>query len=202
MGVPVLAVPGNCDVAQDDRSLTAFEDIAGDPVRIGPAVFELEPGLAIELVHLEAADGKRLRGVRARATDRPLHDARVLLTHYPVLDLEAELLAAGFRHSGNLVNRSELEADLRALEQPVVVIHGHLHIHDAQISGNLLHLSCAALIEPPHHVSVVEIRAGSDGFTIERWAHSVRVDAVERLPVFAPEQGCWRWADGAWSECG
>ncbi len=116
-----------------------------------------------------------------------------------MLDFESELTQAGFKHSGNLTNRAEIESDLRASGTPTVVIHGHLHIHDARISGSLLHLSCAALIEPPHHVSVVEVNAGEGEMMVERWAHSVRAFDVQQLPVFAAEDGCWSWADDGWS---
>ncbi len=123
----------------------------------------------------------------------------MVLTHYPVLDFEAEFAQAGFKHSGNLTNRAEIEVDLRASGAPTIVIHGHLHVHDARISRSLLHLSCAALIEPPHHASVIEIATGEDGIVVERWAHSLQTFAVEHLPVFAPEHGRWVWADGTWS---
>ena len=199
LGVAVAAVPGNCDVDPIDRSLSGFEAIVGDRVFTGPGLFGFGADWMLELVHLEAAGPKQLRGVRHAEAGVSQHGARVVLTHYPVLDLEPELLAAGFRHSGNLANRAEIEADLRALEMPVVVIHGHLHIHDARSSGNLLHLSCGALIEPPHHVSVIDVCTGEGSITVERRAHSVRAFEVERLPAFAPDRQRWVWADGTWS---
>jgi len=116
-----------------------------------------------------------------------------------MLDFEPDLAKAGFKHSGNLTNRAEIEAALRESGAPTVVIHGHLHMHEARISRSLLHLSCAALIEPPHHVSVIDITTGADSIVVERRAHSVHPFAVERLPVFAPEYGYWVWTSGAWS---
>ena len=121
------------------------------------------------------------------------------MTHYPVLDFEPDLAAAGFKHSGNLTNRAEIEASLRQSGAPTVVIHGHLHIHEARISGPLLHLSCAALIEPPHQVSVIEISGTPDHREVARWSQSVRAFDVERLPVFAPDNGRWIWRGDAWN---
>jgi predicted phosphodiesterase len=198
LGVAVAAVPGNCDVDPKDRSLSGFEAIVGDRVFTGPGLFGFGADWMLELLQLEAAGPKQLRGVRHVEAGVSQYGARVVLTHYPVLDLEPELLAAGFRHSGNLANRAEIEADLRALEMPVVVIHGHLHIHDARSSGNLLHLSCGALIEPPHHVSTIEIATDDDGITIERRAHVVREDPTDRLPVFAPSHQRWAWSGSSW----
>jgi predicted phosphodiesterase len=196
-GVPVLAVPGNCDVDPVDLALTSFASIAGDRVQSGPDRIDLGPGYSVELVHL-GDDRAGLRGVRPPETTVPPGAIHVMLTHYPVLDLAPHLHIAGFRHSANLTNREEIEAELRAMGQPVVVIHGHLHIHDARISGPLLHLSCGALIEPPHHVSVVDIAPADAGITVSWRTHSVRDDAVERLPVFAASHLRWEWTDRSW----
>jgi predicted phosphodiesterase len=198
LGVPVVAVPGNCDVDSTDRSLSAFAAISGDLVLIGPDHLRHAPEWTLELVHLEAAGEKRLRGVRSSETGAR-HETRVVLTHYPVLELESELIAAGFRHSGDLTNRVEIEQDLRALGMPVVVIHGHLHIHDARISGNLLHLSCGALIEPPHYVAVVELTTSNDQIAVERWSQSIRPYDTDRLPLFAPDHARWVWCGVSWS---
>lgn len=196
LGVPVLAVPGNCDVDPANRSVTAFEQIAGSGLTIAPALVSSDR-FTIELVGLQGEMGsKRLSGLWANTSPS---SAQIVLTHYPVLDFESELVQAGFKHSGNLTNRAEIEADLRASGAPAVVIHGHLHMHDARMSGSLLHLSCAALIEPPHHVSVIEVTAGEAGIAVERWAYSVQAFEVERLPVFAPDRQRWVWTDGSWS---
>jgi hypothetical protein len=159
------------------------------------------PGRVLELVHLASQpDSDLLVGVQSPNTASVPHNVRIVLSHYPVLDLETELVAAGFRYSGNLANRAEIERDLRALEMPVVVIHGHLHVHDARISGNLLQLSCGALIEPPHLVSLIELVFDGDRVEVSRSTHSVRDDHVERLPVFAPLDQHWTWSpDLGWS---
>ncbi|MCA9858193.1 MAG: metallophosphoesterase [Thermomicrobiales bacterium] len=198
LGVPVFAVPGNCDVDPVDRSLTAFDTIQREEIVTGPDLVPAGPNQILELVHLAAADERRLRGVRRPEAGVPSHAVRVVLTHYPVLELESDLLAAGFRHSGDLTNRVQIEADLHALDVPVVVVHGHLHVHDARISGNLLHLSCGPLIEPPHLVSVIELDSTDGHIMVQRRAHSVRTDDVERLPVFAPFDQRWTWSGGSW----
>lgn len=200
LGVPVLAVPGNCDVDLEERTLTAFTQLAAAGLTIAPA--QLAGG--IELVGLVGdAGSKRLAGTRAFPT-ADWRDAHIVFSHYPVLELEPDLIRAGFRHSGNLTNRAEIESALRGENRPTVVIHGHLHVHDARISGSLLHLSCAALVEPPHHVAVIEITMEPDSvdperFVVERRAHAVRSDAVDRLPVFAPLHQRWEWHGGQWT---
>lgn len=199
LGVPVLAVPGNCDVGWDDRSLTAFHAIEGDRLSTELGLVDLGSGRALELVGLAAgSESKRLRGVRNADAGFPAHDLRIVLSHYPVLDLEPELTSAGFRHPGNLTNRADFEQALRKLGSAVIVVHGHLHIHDAQSSGPLLHLSCGPLIEAPHLVYVIDLDI-DDEYVGVRWrAHSVRQDGIDRLPVFAPLDQSWAWSGAAW----
>ena len=200
LGVPVLAAPGNCDVDPVDRSLTAFEQLRGDRFTISPELLPLLSGSVVELVHLAGRrHSKRLRGV-APSPDMTADDLHLVLMHYPVLDLEPELTAAGFRHSGNLTNRADFEQDLRELGSPAVVVLGHLHIHDARSSGPLLHLSCGPLIEAPHLVYAIELDIGDEYIGVRRRAHSVRQDAIEHLPVFAPFDQRWVWSGDGWME--
>lgn len=199
LGKPVLAAPGNCDVDPGDRSISAFQGIAGPGLTVAPAVLPMEAGCAIDLIGVAAEpESKRLRGSLIAERPDAFELLRIVFTHYPILDLEGDLADSGFRHSGNLTNRAEIEFNLRKSGTPSLIIHGHLHIHDARISGSLLHLSCAALIEPPHHVSTIEVALKAERIVVERRAHAVRTDDVERLPVFAPDHGRWAWTEHSW----
>jgi predicted phosphodiesterase len=199
LGVPVLALPGNCDVDPVDRSTSAFQQIGGSNLTVAPALRPTGAGCAIELIgvagepHTEA-----LRGVRVAEQPDALERVRIVFTHYPVLDVRPELSTAGYKHSGNLIDRAELEVSLRKSGTPAVVIHGHLHVHDARVSESLLHLSCAALVEPPHHVSTIEIAIDDDRLEVERQVQVVREDPVERVPVFAPSRQRWTWNGCSW----
>jgi predicted phosphodiesterase len=198
-GVPVLAVPGNCDVDLDDRSTSAFQEIAGPNLTVAPALLPMETGCAIELIGVAGEpDTKALRGLRVAEQPDELEHLRIVFTHYPMLDLQPDLAEAGYKHSGNLIDRAQIESSLRESGTPTVVIHGHVHVHDARISGSLLHLSCAALIEPPHHVSTIEVVIDDERITVERLVHVVREDPVERLPVFSPDHQRWAWTGRTW----
>lgn len=199
LGKPVLAVPGNCDVDPDDRSTSAFQRIGSPGLTVAPAFLPMEDGCSIELIGVAGEpQTKALRGIRVAEMPGASERVRIVFTHYPILDLEPDLADAGFKHSGNLTNRAEIENDLRKSGIPMLIIHGHLHIHDARISGSLLHLSCASLIEPPHHVSTIEVLVETDRIMVERHAHAVRTDDVERLPVFAPNHQRWAWSEQSW----
>lgn len=203
LGLPVLAVPGNCDVDWSASSTGAFAAIACPGVTTAPACLPPRDGISIELIGITPAPAsKQLRSVREPACIVGDSDRSLIFSHYPVLNLDANLAVAGYRSSGNLTDRAALEAELRAGGNPVLAVHGHLHVHDAQISGALLQLSCAALIEPPHSASVIEVCVQPDRITVERTAHSLRVDQVERLPVFAPMHGRWAWDGIRWSSAG
>jgi predicted phosphodiesterase len=198
LGVPVWAVPGNCDVDQGDHSTTSFGGIQTHGIDNAPLLAELTPWIDAELIGVEwTADG--LRSQRASGRESRDARARIVFGHYPVLDLEPALTSAGFRHSGNLVDRSELEHALRSNGTPTIVVHGHLHIHDAHPSDALLHLSCAPLIEPPHAVSILTVTRRSDGLMVERATASLRTVPVDRLPVFGPCTERWHWTGAGWS---
>lgn len=198
LGVPVWAVPGNCDVDPVDRSTTAFGGIRTHGIDIAPLLAEPVPWIDAELTGLEwTAAG--LRSQRASDPERRHVNLRIVFGHYPVLDLEPELTAAGFRHSGNLVDRAERERALRSSGAPTIVVHGHLHIHAARTSGTLLHLSCAPLIEPPHAVSMLTVTRQPDGLTVERETESLRTVPVDRLPVFGSFTERWRWTGTGWT---
>ena len=66
-GVPVLAVPGNCDVDPVARTVDAFEQIAGAELAAAPALVAAD-GIAIELIGLAGETGSNhLHGVRTNA---------------------------------------------------------------------------------------------------------------------------------------
>jgi predicted phosphodiesterase len=199
LGVPVVAVPGNCDVDPVDRSLTAFEETRGERLAVSPGVLRIPSGGLLELVHLAGEQGStQLRGVRP-SIDMPWPEVRIVLTHYPVLPLAPELTRAGFRHSGDLTNRAAFERELREPGRPVIVVHGHLHIHDTRASGALLQLSCGPLIEAPHLVSTIDLEVNDERVAVHRTGQSVREDEVERLPIFTPLNESWTWNGQQWT---
>jgi predicted phosphodiesterase len=205
-GVDLVAVLGDLsdagDPADDGRARALLED-AGPPVillpgnhdvRHGPRGPDGDASPASGAAGLAPVDGGI--DVVLPALDGHGPDPVVLLTHFPVLARAEAYAALGLRHSGDLHNRAEAEAALQALDRPVVVVCGHLHLRETSAAGHILQVVCGPLIEAPHDVTVVEI----DGRTVRR-----RVVAGEPFagpgpsPVLAPEDETWRWDGATWA---
>lgn len=198
LACPVHVLPGNHDFALPPREVRAVvEREGGARLTYAPAAFSVADGLHATTAMLELRSGS---GFHASALPRvPDGAPLVVFTHFPVLETRERVRAWGFRHSGDLANRADLAATLAGGERPAVVVHGHLHVRDALASGAVLQLGCAALIEPPHELTVIEIE--SDGeLTVTRRTESVATYAPSlRLPVLTPAVQTWRCAGGAWS---
>jgi predicted phosphodiesterase len=117
----------------------------------------------------------------------------VVASHFPLLSEASRVAAAGLPYAGDLVNRAELERELRADARPTLVLSGHIHARCSRHDGALLQLTVGALIEPPFDATLVEL----DGTSVRRTARRLGELAVTD-PVFAPDEERWQWADGAW----
>ena len=69
------------------------------------------------------------------------------------------MAAAGLPYAGDLVNRADLERELRADPRPTLVLSGHIHARCSTHDGPLLQLTVGAVIEPPFDATLVEIDA-------------------------------------------
>ncbi len=203
-GRPVWLVPGNHDViARPDALATAIARVGADAVRLAP------PG------GVPLGDGVRLAGLAALTRDQlpkdtvvraaaPLpvpawgDDFVLLLAHYPLLSLAERAADAGLKYAGDLANLDALATPLRRRAAPTVVAHGHLHLRDASSVGRVLQISCAALIEPPFEVTLLDIALHAGRATVRRESVPVVPSPDVRLPVLAPLDGAWTFEVGAW----
>ena len=119
----------------------------------------------------------------------------VVASHFPVLSEALRVAGAGLPYAGDLVNRADLEAQLRSDAQPKVVLCGHIHARCSTGDGPLLQLMVGAVIEPPFDATIVEIDPSS--LTVRRTARRLGEIAVTD-PVFAPDDERWRWAGDRW----
>lgn len=129
------------------------------------------------------------------STARPADEARVIVSHFPVLSEATALADAGLPYPGDLTDRAELAAELKAAGAPRLVLSGHIHARCSRAQANLLQLSTGALIEPPHEAAIVTI--GADGTEVERRVRRFGPAAAVE-PVFAAAYEQWRWQD-AWT---
>ncbi len=203
-GRPVWLVPGNHDViARADALATAIARVGAGTVRLAP------PG------GVPLGGGVRLAGLAALTCDRLTKDTTVraaaplpvpawgddlvlLLAHYPLLSLAERATDAGLKYAGDLADLDALATPLRRRATPTVVAHGHLHLRDASSVGRVLQISCAALIEPPFEVTLLDIARYGGRATARRASTPVAPSPDVRLPVLAPPDGAWMFEAGAW----
>jgi predicted MPP superfamily phosphohydrolase len=181
---PWWSVLGNHDLAQDGST--------------GPVDEHLR------CVHLASGSLTRAEGAFREASSPDLirwPDGPALwLTHFPLVDLRPDLAAVGLPHAGDLTNRAEALSALLARPGPTIALAGHLHVRAATSAGPLLHLSHAALIEPPHELTVLEVHPAEVGVRVERTAYALTPDAPpDRSPALAPARQAWFFKRG-WEE--
>ena len=62
-------------------------------------------------------------------------DLVVVASHFPLLSEASRVAAAGLPYAGDLVNRADLEAQLRSDPRPKVVLSGHIHARCSTTTG-------------------------------------------------------------------
>jgi hypothetical protein len=122
-----------------------------------------------------------------------------VLTHFPAYAMAPMLADAGLKHAGDLTNREPLLEALAGLSGPVLIVNGHLHVHATIADGRMLQLSVAALIEPPHDVSIVTVGFDEAGNPwVRRQASGLFEVPGVSLPVLSDREERWQVVDGAW----
>lgn len=201
-GVPVWVVPGNHDCTEaDDALVEAVARVGAASVRLAPAVGEAVAG-GLRVAGLALA-GER-SGLSARSAAPPPvaawgSDPVLLLSHYPLLSFVEEARRANLLHPGDLGDSAAVAPPVLARSWPTVVVHGHAHLRHAAVAGPVLQLSCAALIEPPFEITLLDVVRAGDRWRIGRRALSAAPSPDLRLPVLAPPTGEWIWAGGGWT---
>lgn len=202
-GKPVLAVAGNHDVVPSGDALA---DAAANLASQKETAPELTvPGLTVS--PSPVLGGLPLAGVPIRADGRGGHALAgqvldrlpgelplVVVSHYPIADIEPDLLAQRLKHPDHLGGLGPLRRQLDRHQGPVIVLHGHVHRHHAARRGHILQLSMAPLIENPHAVTLLTLREGPAGLSAERACVPLR--AARDTPR-APEH--WMYQDGRWT---
>lgn len=118
----------------------------------------------------------------------------VVASHFPVLSEALRVAAAGLPYPGDLVNRADLERQLRSDPRPKVIVCGHIHARCTTHDGPLLQFTTGALIEPPFDATIVEVDLTG---TVRRTAQRLGEIAVTD-PVFAPDEERWQRTEDRW----
>jgi hypothetical protein len=171
-------------------------------LRLGDEFAERARVHGIRLLHEEPFEAVAGVGI-GRGTAPPQYVGRlgragegglvVVASHFPLLSEASRVAAAGLPYAGDLVNRADLERELRSDPRPKLVLSGHIHVRCSRHDGPLLQLTVGALVEPPFDATLVEIEATSVRRTARRLGEIAVTD-----PVFAPDEECWQWTNGEW----
>jgi len=200
--LPVSVLPGNHDLDTSERPLAAFQQALDLPnVTIAPANVALTPNIDLMLTGLEpVGDPRRYAAVRSRVVTGNDPKLTVVVTHFPLFEMKPLLADANLKHAGNLVNREPALEAVEAISGSVLVVNGHLHVHASIAEGRMLQLSVAALIEPPHDVTILTVGVDEAG---DPWATRQAAGLVETpgvaLPVLSERDERWQVVDGRWT---
>ncbi len=179
----------------------AAERIAAPQVRVPPVAGVPWGDVGLAGVALSHQDG----GYRARSgdplgrdipTDQPL----LVLSHFPLLSLEREVLAAGWNYAGDLNELDEVVRPLIDRSGPTIVLHGHLHLGASAVQDRLLQIGCPPLIEAPFQITTISIavHAGGALHVAVRREQIWPTDGVGAWPRLVPAWQAWRWDNGTW----
>lgn len=111
-------------------------------------------------------------------------------------------MAAGLKYAGDLENVAEGAPLLLRRTAPTVILHGHLHIGHAEARGTVLQIGCAALVEPPYAVNVLNVRWSGDDLVVEHQEVPVAPSPDVTLPRLSPPSQRWVFNAGTWRSSG
>ena len=115
------------------------------------------------------------------------------------MSFSGEVSSAGLVYGDNLENLKEVARLLLGREAPTVVVNGHVHLRATRIEGPVLQVSCAALVEPPFEVTLLDLeKLGVGRVKVRRESASLIPSLTVRPPAFSPPRQGWAFEDGAW----
>lgn len=201
--LPVLAVAGNHDVLERAEALAGAvaRGQAADDVRLAAPGGEAIGGVRVSGFSVEAGASRTFRSREDLRVGEWDDTPAVVLTHYPVISLAERAAEEDLKYPGDLEDLPGVAGPLLAREAPTVVVHGHAHVRDALVSGALLQLSCAALVEPPFEVTLLDVEKAGGKVVVRARAIAVAGSPRgARVPALSPAEGEWRFdaQEGGW----
>jgi hypothetical protein len=205
---PVLLLSGNHDVIDPPARIEHAVDAVASPrvlCPLGGARADVTDAFG-RAFRVEVHEVRALARAGAQPFDVSQHvlvDApdpapRLLLTHFPVLSLEARCRDEQLLYSGHLDQLAPVETEL-AGERPVIVLSGHLHLRGYVHAANVLQLCMAALVEAPYEIARVELHEEREHVRVVYECVSVAPVDASRLPVLCPSVGAFTFDAGAWA---
>jgi Icc-related predicted phosphoesterase len=205
-GRRVWAVSGNHDCSERVDALeVAIRRVAADNVRLAsPAgeVAEGEPRVA-GLCVTSGSGGYKARSNGGRGAEDWGDEPAVWLSHYPMVYFAEEVTHASLIYGDDLEGLEEVARPLLARSAPTVVVSGHIHLRHACVAGKVLQLSCAALVEPPFEITLLDFEIDpqirGDRIVVRRRSVPLISPSAVSCPVLSPPRQEWVFEAGEWS---
>ncbi len=205
-GKPIWVVPGNHDCTESPAALADAVAAQHNPglTLLNAHGFRPDPTRGLRVAGLSLASdngGNSARATEPIAQHAWLSDGVVFLVHHPMVSLAERCAGHGLKYAGNLDNFDTVAPAITNRFAPTIIMHGHLHVRDEVAVGNVLQLSFAALIEPPHEIGIVDIEIQSmREVTVRRRNIAIAPTEATQLPVVSAEETCWQLQGGLWRE--
>ena len=203
-GTPAWLVGGNHDTRGRGGGRALEEAVTRDgaqEVRVPPAAGIQWSGASVVGVALSHQDG----GYRPRLAERLGQDVStdrllVVLSHFPLLSLQDEVVAAGWKYAGDLLGLEEVARPVLERSGPTIVLHGHLHLGASTLRDRLLQIGCPPLIEAPFEITHLAIRIDvADAVEVAVRREQVwPTDGHSAWPQLARREQAWRYDGSNW----
>jgi predicted phosphodiesterase len=199
-GRPVRMVPGNHDVLERADALSkAVERVGAENVRLALPEGEVLGGVRVAgMSVVQGASQSSFRSSGSLGAGGWGEEPVVLLSHYPLVSLAPKMASEGLKYPGDLEDLEEVAGRLLGRTGPTIVVHGHAHVRHADMARAMLQVSCAALIEPPFEVTLLDVERSGGRLLVRAESVPVAASGDVRLPTLSPPDGAWALGPGAW----
>jgi predicted phosphodiesterase len=200
-GLKVWAVAGDHDCSQREDALAgAIRRVGADTVRLVTPKGEAVGG-GPRVAGLSVTSGNR--GYAAGPDGKPdvsgwEVDPVVWLTHFPMISFSEQVSRAGLIYGNDLEDLEEVAQPLLGRSAPTVVVNGHIHLRNTRAKGKVLQVSCAALLDPPFEVTLLDLEPEGDRLVLRRESVALVPSLSGRVPTFSPPRQEWVFEAGAW----
>jgi predicted phosphodiesterase len=205
-GRRVWVVSGNHDCFEwTDALEAAVRRVAADNVRLASPAGEVAEGelRVAGLCVTSGSGGYKARSNGGRGAEDWEDGPAVWLSHYPMVSFAEEVTQASLIYGDDLEDLEEVARPLLARSAPTVVVSGHIHLRHACAAGKVLRLSCAALVEPPFEITLLDFEIDpqirGDRIVVRRRSVPLISPSAVSCPVLSPPRQEWVFEAGEWN---
>ena len=122
----------------------------------------------------------------------------VWISHYPIISFAEKVSEMGLMYGDDLEDLEEVARPLLERSAPTVVLSGHIHVRDTRVVEKVLQVSCAALVEPPFEITLLDLELEGGRITIRMESVPLVSSFPVRVPALSPSRQEWFFESGVW----